>query len=89
MVTAGQAGAAGEPARLNDARPNGELLLATGAVQRDNRADYLELPASLVRTDRLYTAKMQVLEAVGMQARVPSLVVSPRGPPCHGAGLLA
>jgi hypothetical protein len=61
-----------QAALLNDARPNGELLLATGAVQRDNPSDCLELPASLVPIDRLYTAKVQVLEAMGMQVRACS-----------------
>lgn len=53
--------------RLNDTRPNGECLLATGFVERDNPANFLLYEAELVQTDRLYTAKRDVLQSMGLQ----------------------
>lgn len=38
---------------LNDARPSGELVLATGALHDDkNASDFLMLPAKLIPADR-------------------------------------
>jgi histone-lysine N-methyltransferase SETD3 len=50
---------------LNDERPNGELLLALGAVQDSNLSDCLEFEASLVAADKYYQAKEQLLAAAG------------------------
>lgn len=55
--------------KLNDPRPNGERLLATGAVQEDNASDYLLFEAELVKSDRLYTSKHEVLQSLGIQVR--------------------
>ena len=35
----------GEELRIYDGRPNGEMVLATGTVERDNPADYLTMQA--------------------------------------------
>ena len=51
--------------QLFDGRPNGELLLATGAVERANPADFLLLEQGLVGADRMYSSKRQILESLG------------------------
>ncbi|PNH12803.1 hypothetical protein TSOC_000234 [Tetrabaena socialis] len=50
---------------LNDERPNGELLLATGLVQEANSSDFLEWPATLLQSDKYYMMKGQILESMG------------------------
>lgn len=50
---------------LFDGRPNGELLLGTGQIERNNPSDFLTMAAGLVPSDRLYTAKRQVLTEMG------------------------
>ena len=54
---------------LNDPRPNGEQILATGTLQEDNMSDYLLYETLLVATDKLYTAKREILQAQNLQAR--------------------
>ena len=56
----------GDSISVFDGRPNGELFMATGAVERANPSDYLLLNASLVAADRLYTMKEEVANAMGM-----------------------
>lgn len=60
---------AGQSVLLNDPRPNCEQILATGALQEDNMSDHLLYEAFLVPTDKLYTAKREVLRASDLQAR--------------------
>ena len=50
------------------ARNSGDLFLATGAVDEDHCGDYLTMTSSTVETDRLYSAKKQILEGMGMSA---------------------
>ena len=50
------------------ARNAGDLFLATGAVDESHCGDYLAFAASCTQTDRLYEAKRQVLEGMGMSA---------------------
>jgi hypothetical protein len=59
----------GQEVLLNDSRPNGERILAIGTLQDENLSDYLLYETALVPTDRLYTAKREVLLAQGMEAR--------------------
>ena len=46
----------------------GDLFLATGAVDESHCGDYLAFAASCTQTDRLYEAKRQILEGMGMSA---------------------
>ena len=56
----------GEELQLCDGRPAGELLLATGTlIEGDNPEDCLMMRVALVRADRLYTSKKQILESLG------------------------
>lgn len=82
VVTPTQAIAAGSEVRLNDARPNGERLLATGFIERKNPANFLLYEAELVQTDNLYTAKHEVLQASGLQVRSATAPLCP-GSDCH------
>jgi len=50
------------------ARNNGELFLATGCVDSSHSGDFMMFSASTTTTDRLYTAKTQILEGMGMSA---------------------
>jgi hypothetical protein len=75
-VTAGRDFARGGEVRLNDGRPNGERLLATGAVQPDNKSNYLLFETELVRSDKLYSSKREVLQSMGIQARSHATRVS-------------
>ena len=52
VVTAGRPYREGQEILLNDPRPNGELLMATGTLPESNSADYLEFPASLIQADK-------------------------------------
>lgn len=54
--------------QLFDGRPNGELLLAAGLVERANPADCLSLECGLVAADRMYSAKRQIVEEMGFGA---------------------
>jgi hypothetical protein len=58
---------AGQTVLLNDPRPNGEQILATGTLQEENASDFLIYEVSLVPTDKLYTAKREILRAQGLQ----------------------
>lgn len=66
VLTAARAYAPGDPVDLADGRPNGELLLATGAVDAAGEADCLAVAVGLAATDRMRTTKLQILEAVGL-----------------------
>lgn len=75
----------GDHVRVFDGRPNLELFLATGRVERENPSDFLTLEFELVPADRLYSAKRQVLESLGYQQketfriyqeRIPSQLLS-------------
>lgn len=50
---------------LFDGRPSGEVLMATGAVEPGNPSDSLEMMASLVAADRLYSMKKEIVEDQG------------------------
>ncbi|KXZ52752.1 hypothetical protein GPECTOR_8g143 [Gonium pectorale] len=65
VVTAARPYRAGSELLLNDGRPNGELLLATGSLQDSNMSDCLEWPAALLPADRYYMMKSQILESLG------------------------
>ncbi|GLC74385.1 hypothetical protein PLESTF_001507400 [Pleodorina starrii] len=73
VVTAGRPYRSGSELLLNDGRPNGELLLATGGVQEGNMSDFLDWSAGLVPADKYYLMKAQVLESLGFgpQERFP------------------
>ena len=49
-------------------RNNGELFLNLGAVDSTHPGDYLYMSTEIISSDRLYTAKKQVLEGMGMSA---------------------
>lgn len=57
----------GQEVFLNDPRPNGERLLVTGSLQEGNLSDFLVYEASLVPTDKIFTAKREVIRALNMQ----------------------
>lgn len=59
---------AGDEIKVYDGRSNGELLMATGAVEAYNPSDYLTLNASLVAADRLYSMKEEIASAMGLSA---------------------
>jgi len=73
VVRAGRPYREGQEVLLNDPRPNGELLLATGMVPETNMADFIEFPASLIPADRYFSMKTQILETLGFgpQERFP------------------
>ncbi len=53
---------------MNDSRPNGELLMATGTLPdgaTGNSSDFLEFPAELIPADRYFVMKSQILESMG------------------------
>jgi len=50
------------------ARPNGELLLSCGHVDRTNKEDCLEWKVSLLQADGMYGAKKQILDSVQLEA---------------------
>lgn len=52
---------------LFDARPNGELLLACGQVERNNPSSFLVLNAELLQADRMYTMKKQIVQDLGFE----------------------
>jgi len=59
----------GDVVRVCDSlsRPNGELLLSCGLVDDENEADCLEWEANLIKGDGLYAAKLDILNAVGLE----------------------
>jgi hypothetical protein len=57
------------------ARNAGDLFLATGAVDDKHCGDYCVFAASCTQTDRLYEAKRQILEGMGMSAEVQTFPV--------------
>ena len=58
---------------LNDGRPNNERLLATGMNQNPNESDFLLYEAKLVKSDKLFSTKREVLAAAGWQVRRSTL----------------
>ncbi|PNW75373.1 hypothetical protein CHLRE_12g524500v5 [Chlamydomonas reinhardtii] len=80
VVTAVRPYRAGSEMLLNDGRPNGELLLATGTLQDNNSSDFLSWPAGLVPADRYYMMKSQVLESMGYSAAEEFPVYADRMP---------
>jgi len=58
----------GAEVAVADGRPNAEMLLACGAVERPNPQDFLEFPAQLLAADRMYTMKRQLVEQEGFSA---------------------
>ena len=67
VLTANRAYAPGDAVDVADGRPNGELLLATGAVDaRGGDADCLTVTVGLAATDRMRSTKLQILDAVGL-----------------------
>ena len=70
QVTSSISLSTGDPVKVYDGRPNGELYLATGWVERANPADFMTLNASLVQMDRLYTMKEEVAAAMGFGTSV-------------------
>lgn len=69
-VTSSISLSAGDVIEVFDGRPNGEIFMATGYVEKANPADYLVLNASLVVADRLYTMKEEVANAMGFSKSV-------------------
>lgn len=61
---------AGETIQVFDGRPNGEIFMATGTVERANPSDFLTLNASLVAADRLYQMKEEVANAMDLGVSV-------------------
>ncbi|KAK9790329.1 hypothetical protein WJX73_000550 [Symbiochloris irregularis] len=56
----------GTKLELQDPRPNSELLLVWGLVEDSNPNDCLYIEASLVRSDRLFQAKQEILQSQGL-----------------------
>jgi histone-lysine N-methyltransferase SETD3 len=69
-VTSSISVSVGDPVKVYDGRPNGELFMATGCVERVNPSDFMTLNASLVQADRLYTMKEEVATAMGFSSSV-------------------
>jgi hypothetical protein len=67
IINAPRPFAAGSEVKLNDARPNSERLLATGALQPDNDSNYLLFEAALVPSDKMYSIKREVLQSLNLQ----------------------
>ena len=55
----------GDVVALYDGRPTGDIFLATGQIEDQNPSDNLFMNAELVKADRLYTAKKQIVESLG------------------------
>ena len=51
-----------------DGRPNSELILATGRVEDDSPSDYLTISVGLVQTDRMFSTKKEILQAMGFNS---------------------
>lgn len=68
IVVASTSYGVGDEIKMYDGRSNGELLMATGAVEVHNPSDYLTLTASLVAADRLYAMKEEIAGAMGLSA---------------------
>lgn len=60
---------AGQEVALNDPRPNGELLLATGMLQDNNASDFLMFNAELLAADKYFMMKEQILDQMNMSAK--------------------
>lgn len=56
----------GQEVLLNDGRPNGELLLCFGTVQDNNLSDCLYFDGELIKADKYFQAKEQLLQAMNM-----------------------
>ena len=69
-VTSSISLSAGDRVKVYDGRPNGELFMATGYVERANPSDFMTLNASLIPMDRLYTMKEEVATAMGFSSSV-------------------
>ena len=67
VVAAGRPYREGQEVLLNDPRPNGELLMATGALpdSGSNTSDFVDFPASLIPADKYFIMKSQILESMG------------------------
>ncbi|GFH16603.1 uncharacterized protein HaLaN_13049 [Haematococcus lacustris] len=65
VLKSGKGLRSGVEIQLYDPRPNGELLLATGSVPTSNPADFLSWPAALLKADRYFQMKTQILEELG------------------------
>lgn len=69
-VTSSISLSSGDRVKVYDGRPNGELFMATGCVERANPSDFMTLNASLIAMDRLYTMKEEVATAMGFSPSV-------------------
>lgn len=65
----------GQEVLLNDERPNGELLMATGTLPESNMSDCIDFTASLLEADRYYIMKTQILEQLGFGPKVSRFFV--------------
>ncbi|GFR43931.1 hypothetical protein Agub_g5069, partial [Astrephomene gubernaculifera] len=79
-LTASRPYRSGSELLLNDGRPNGELLLSTGALQDNNTSEFLAWPAQLLQADRYFTLKRQILESMGFGAQESFPVYADRMP---------
>lgn len=55
----------GQEVLLNDGRPNGELVLSTGSMQEASASDFLLFRAALIKADRYFAMKTEVLVGLG------------------------
>lgn len=69
VVTTGRSYREGQEILLNDERPNGELLMATGSITDSNLSDFVEFPAQLIEADRYFVMKSQILESMGFKPK--------------------
>lgn len=83
IIHAPQAFAAGSEVKLNDARPNSERILATGALQPGNASNYLLFEAALVPTDKMYSIKKEVLQSLNLQVACPPGLLLPSNHLCR------
>jgi len=80
VVTAARPYREGQEVQLNDERPNGELLLATGAVPENNMSDYVDFKVELLEADKYFIMKQQILESMGFAAKQDFPVYADRMP---------
>lgn len=66
VVTTKRPFRAGQEVMLNDGRPNGEMLLATGTLQDNNTSDFLLFKATLLEADKYYPMKQQILDSMDL-----------------------
>ncbi|GAX73871.1 hypothetical protein CEUSTIGMA_g1321.t1 [Chlamydomonas eustigma] len=65
FIKAGRPYREGQEVLLNDVRPNGELLMATGTLPETNTANFINFPAALIPADKYFVMKSQILESMG------------------------